>query len=164
MKKALLILPLLFFLFSFLIVPQASAQSQCCVCGDGSQVYTNTTNQTTCADACDGHGGTTSRTCTSSSGSSANNPSGQVTLSDPLNLGGNPEELYARLVRALLAFVGIASLVTFVYAGFLFLISSGNQEKVKKAKDTMFYSIIGVVVSIASYTILSFIFRTLEGN
>ena len=91
-----------------------------------------------------------------------NNGNGAVSITDPLNIG-DPSELYARIVSALLGFVGIASLVTFVYAGFLFLISSGNPERVKKAKDAMLYAVIGIVVSIASYAILSFIFKTLEG-
>jgi hypothetical protein len=62
-----------------------------------------------------------------------------------------------------LAFVGVAALVTFIYAGFMFLTSSGNPEQVKKAKDTMLYAAIGVAISMGSYAILSFVLGILQG-
>jgi len=88
-----------------------------------------------------------------------------TSIENPLKKEGgpiDPEELYGRIISGLLGFVGIVSLVAFVYAGFVFLISAGNPERVKKAKDTMIYAVIGVFVSMASYAILNFIFTTLE--
>ena len=88
-----------------------------------------------------------------------------ITIKNPLSASGNPvppEELYARLISGLLAFVGVASLIAFVFSGFTFLTSAGNPEKVKKAKDVMIYAVIGIIISMASYAILSFIFKTLE--
>ena len=112
-----------------------------CVCGSGWSAI----NVTNC------------ETATSGDSSSSSNR-----LTDPLNLGGEIDNLWIRIIEALLGFVAIASLVTFVYAGFMFLISTGNAEKVKKAKDTIVYAILGIFLSIASYSILSFIFKILE--
>jgi len=101
--------------------------------------------------------------CTTITNNSSGCTSGQICLTDPLNLKGDPSELWARLIGALLAFVGVGALVTFVYAGFMFLTSSGNPEQVKKAKDTMIYAVLGVAVSMGAYVILSYIFDILQG-
>ena len=103
------------------------------------------------------------KTTTGQGSTSGGGSGGTVTIEDPLDLGpGGPMTLYARLIQALLGFVGISSLVTFIYAGFLFIFSGGSADKTLKAKQTMLYAVIGIVVSMASYAILSFIFETLE--
>ena len=165
MKKIFLLIPFIIILFSLTIAPMALAADCNCICKD-----IPTPTQVADISACDTHcrGLTPVRVAEScaplgtADNNNNNNGNGAVSIKDPLNIG-DPSELYARIVSALLGFVGIASLVTFVYAGFLFLISSGNPEQVKKAKDAMLYAVIGIVVSIASYAILSFIFKTLEG-
>lgn len=158
MNKFLVILPFIIIIFSFVITPYVLACF--CYCNSGTNTYNyedTVADETECQSEC---GVGVTALCGSNPGTGSSG--GQVILTDPLDLKDGPEVLYARLISALLAFVGIASLVTFVYAGFLFLTSAGNQERVKKAKDTMFYSILGVVLAIASYAILSFIFSTLE--
>lgn len=90
-------------------------------------------------------------------------PAMAITIPDPLNIySADPTELYARIIKGLLGFVGITALLAFVYAGFLFLTSTGNPEQVKKAKDTMIYAVIGITVAMTSYAILNFVFSTLE--
>ena len=86
-------------------------------------------------------------------------------LPNPLSPTGTEvpaEELYGRVIRAFLAFVGIASLVTFVFAGAFFVFSGGNAERVKKARDAMVYAVIGIAVSLGSYVILSFVIEALK--
>ncbi len=90
-----------------------------------------------------------------------------IRLENPLSSSGGPlkpEELYGRIIRSFLAFVGIASLVTFVFAGALFVASGGNPERVTKAKNAMLYAVIGIAVSIGSYVILSFVIDVLKGE
>lgn len=72
-----------------------------------------------------------------------------------------PEELYARVIKAFLAFVGVAGLVAFVYAGFAFIFSGGNQEKVIKAKNTMVYAVLGIAIAFGAFAILNFILDAL---
>ena len=38
----------------------------------------------------------------------------------------------------------------FIYAGFLFITSSGEQEKVRKAKNAFTYTLIGLVIVLAA--------------
>jgi len=166
MKKIFLLIPFIIILFSLTIAPMALAADCNCICKD-----IPTPTQVADISACDTHcrGLTPVRVAEScaplgtTDNNNNNNCEGTVCITDPLHINGDPQELYVRIVNALLGFVGVASLITFVYAGFLFLVSSGNPERVKKAKDAMLYAVIGIVVSIASYAILSFIFKTLEG-
>ena len=91
----------------------------------------------------------------------------QVILHDPMNLGNHTNyedlgNLWGRIIQALLILVGTASLVVFVYAGFLFLTSSGNSETTKKARDTIIYAILGIFISMGAYIILKNIFGSFE--
>ena len=167
MKKILLLIPFIIILFSLTIAPMALAADCNCICKDIGEPK-KVINMSACEGRCTHffvaeHLVESCETIGTTDNNNNNNCEGTVCITDPLHINGDPQELYVRIVNALLGFVGVASLITFVYAGFLFLISSGNPERVKKAKDAMLYAVIGIVVSIASYAILSFIFKTLEG-
>lgn len=43
------------------------------------------------------------------------------------------------------------------YGGIHFLTSYGSDEKVKKAKSTVLYSLLGVIISITAYTLVDIV-------
>jgi hypothetical protein len=69
--------------------------------------------------------------------------------------------LAVRVSQIILGLTGSLSLLAFFYGGFLFLISAGNAEMVGKAKKTILYAVIGIVIVFFSYTIVTFIGTTL---
>lgn len=69
-----------------------------------------------------------------------------------------PEDLVGRFINMMLAFIGSISLVLYVVAGFLWMTASGNTEKVTKAKSIMVWTTLGIVVMLASYMLVSFLF------
>ena len=69
-----------------------------------------------------------------------------------------------RIVKALLGFVGVIFFVLTVYAGVRWMLARGNQEEVDKAKGTIEHAVIGLIVTIASYTIVTFIVNTVIEN
>jgi len=167
MKKFFSALVLFFLLFSYAFIFTAPVVLAKCNCTCTPPVATITNPQdseATCSIACKAVNSTAVATCIQIVENNAGAGSGQVVLTDPLNLGGDLNKFWGRLIGALLAFVGVASLITFVYAGFMFLTSTGNQEQVKKAKDTMIYAVIGAAVSMGSYAILSYIFNILQSS
>lgn len=88
--------------------------------------------------------------------------SADVTLPDPLNLKGKDlTEVILRILQVSLGFVGIVALLMFIIGGFEFLMSGGNQNLIKKGKDTLVWASIGIVVILLSYSILKFIFERL---
>jgi len=67
----------------------------------------------------------------------------------PLLIGG--------FIQALLGVVGIIFLVLAVYAGFLYMTASGDPTKVKKAKEILTNSLIGLIIIVAAYALTEFI-------
>ncbi len=62
-----------------------------------------------------------------------------------------------QLIGIVLAFVGVIFLVLMIFAGISWMTSAGNQEKVKKAKDLIIHSIIGLILVLAAYAAVAFI-------
>jgi len=81
---------------------------------------------------------------------------GEASL-NPLGAIAGPQELYGRLLRFLLGFVGAGALTFFIIGGVILLMSQGNPEKVKMGKDTLVWAIIGMFVAFTSYIILRFV-------
>ena len=55
---------------------------------------------------------------------------------------------------------GITGAIAFlivVIAGFQFVISSGDPQKVSKARQTILYAVVGIVVSATAFTIVKFV-------
>ena len=72
---------------------------------------------------------------------------------DTMELG----DIINRVISVLLFLVGALSVVFIIVAGIYFSISNGNAEQVKRAKNTMTYAVIGLIVSILSYAIVNFV-------
>ncbi len=84
-------------------------------------------------------------------------------LPNPIN-GGSTNKvdvitIMLRVMQIALAVVDIFALFMFILGGFEFLISAGNPERVKKAKDTLVWATIGILVITLSYTVLKFVFE-----
>jgi hypothetical protein len=52
--------------------------------------------------------------------------------------------------------IGVASIVMIIYSGFLYATSSGDANNVTKAKNTLMYAIIGLVVASLAAAIINF--------
>lgn len=60
-------------------------------------------------------------------------------------------------INLLLGLVGVLAIVGFVTAGFRYITSGGDEEKMDKAKRGLRLSLIGAVVSIAAWSLLQFL-------
>jgi len=61
------------------------------------------------------------------------------------------------IIKGILSLIGILFLSYMIYAGYLWLTASGDEEKIKKAKRIISGSIIGFVVTISAYAITAFV-------
>lgn len=66
-----------------------------------------------------------------------------------------------QVISSVLVVVGALTLLVFVFGGFLWLTSAGNEERVKKGSQTMLFAAIGLFIIFASYGILQLIITTL---
>lgn len=60
------------------------------------------------------------------------------------------------LINWVIGIIAIVAIVMFVYAGYLYISSSGDEKKVGQAKSLILYSVIGLVVTILAYSIVGF--------
>jgi hypothetical protein len=70
-------------------------------------------------------------------------------------------EIIGALIGTALSFVGIIFLMLIIYAGFLWMTSAGNDEKVLAAKKVLTNATIGLIIIVASYSITRFVFEAL---
>ena len=70
-------------------------------------------------------------------------------------------ETLAKIIKIVLGLLGIIFLILIIYAGFVWMTSSGNEEKVGRAKGIMMAAIIGVTIIIAAYIITIFVIQNL---
>ncbi len=87
-------------------------------------------------------------------------PSTPLTLPNPLGTANVPI-IVGRIIKAISGFAGTIGLLMFVYGGFQWLTSGGNAEKIKKGKDIILWSLIGLVVMFSSYIATKYIIETL---
>lgn len=54
-------------------------------------------------------------------------------------------------------FVGILAVIMIIAGGIRYVISTGDSSKVKAAKDTIMYSVVGLIVALLAWTIVSYV-------
>lgn len=91
------------------------------------------------------------------------NDKGIVCICNPI---GGPNQQFGQVLGnvayALIFPMGTLAFVAFIVGGGMWIFSNGNEETVKKGKDTMIWAIIGLIVVFASYAILNFFFESVS--
>ena len=65
--------------------------------------------------------------------------------------------LVLSIAKTISAFIGVIAIFIMLVAALKFMFSGGNPERVKNARDTVVYAIIGVVVAIFAFNMPSII-------
>jgi len=73
-------------------------------------------------------------------------------------------EIILLAVNFILGFVGLIAVIMLIYGGFVLLTSSGEEEKTKKAKSTILFAIIGIVIILFSFAIINTVFDITTGS
>ncbi|MBU2025975.1 MAG: pilin [Patescibacteria group bacterium] len=68
------------------------------------------------------------------------------------------------LMYWLLGLLGFIGVIGFVIAGILYLTSAGNDERMEKAKKSMIYCVLGVVISLGALVLIEVIFNLLQAD
>ncbi len=61
------------------------------------------------------------------------------------------------ILGAIIGVLGFVCVVVMIIGGFNYMTSSGDAGKVKKAKDTILYGLIGLVVCVLAFAIVQFV-------
>lgn len=69
------------------------------------------------------------------------------------------------IVGDLLFIVGALSVIMIIIGGVRYVVSGGNASAVTAAKNTVMYALIGLVIAVLAYAIVSFVFKAVTtGN
>lgn len=73
----------------------------------------------------------------------------------------DPRVIAASVIRVALGFVGVIALGLIIYAGFLWMTSAGQEKKIDQAKSILKNALIGFIVILISFGLVSFIINKL---
>jgi hypothetical protein len=75
-----------------------------------------------------------------------------------------PQQIAALVIQAVLTFLGVIFIALIIYGGFLYMTAMGESDKVKKGKNVILYSVIGLVIILAAYAITSFVVSSISNS
>lgn len=67
----------------------------------------------------------------------------------------DPKNITVNIINYALFFIGALALIFVIWGGIQFVTSGGDAEKTTKARNTLLYAIIGVVVVVLAYAIVN---------
>jgi hypothetical protein len=106
---------------------------------------------------------------TSPAATGGGSPGSAMTLFNPLCPKDNPNcevtlnSLIGRFVAAFLGMVGALALLVFVYAGVIYM-TAGSSDRIKEARDTMKYAVLGLGLIVFAYVLTNFFFNALTSS
>lgn len=71
--------------------------------------------------------------------------------------------IIAKIIRVIIGFLGIIAVGLIMYAGWLWMTSGGNEEKIEQAKKILTNAVIGLIIIISAFAIASFVLNSLLG-
>jgi hypothetical protein len=75
---------------------------------------------------------------------------------------GSVLEIVATFIALALIVASILCLAFIIIGGITFILSAGNEEKIKKAVNTIRYSIIGLIVTFVAFFVVAWIAKLLD--
>jgi|GEM_PF-956011 len=82
-------------------------------------------------------------------------------VTNPLRTVSVPTVI-GRVINAFLLIVGSIFLLVVIYGGFMWMTAAGNEAKVKKGRQTLMWSVLGIIVIFLAWMIVGFIFEALN--
>jgi len=74
-----------------------------------------------------------------------------------INNGEGAEKVISKIINIFIAFAGSLAVLAIIYAGLLYTYSNGEEEVLTKAKKIWFSAILGLLLTLLSYMIVSII-------
>jgi len=74
--------------------------------------------------------------------------------------GDQAPSMIKSIINILLYVLGIIAVIMIIVGGMRYATSNGNASQLKEAKDTILYSVVGLVVAILSFSIVNFVLKS----
>ena len=63
------------------------------------------------------------------------------------------------IINVMLFIAGALAVIMIIYGGIRYITAHGDEKQVKVAKDTIVYSVVGLIIAIIAYALVTFIFN-----
>jgi len=73
----------------------------------------------------------------------------------------DPRRVAAQVIKIVLGFLGILSVIIILYAGFKWMTAGGNEEGVGEAKKMLVAALIGLVIILSAYALANFVINNI---
>jgi len=107
----------------------------------------------------------------SASGSLWDSQAGMSDIGKAFGEKGEPTDIkvvVAKTINLFLGFVGIIMVVLFIWAGYKWMTSQGNEEVIREAKGQLQTAVIGLAIILMSYSIAAYItqcmYKIIDGS
>lgn len=71
----------------------------------------------------------------------------------------NTRTLIKTVINTLLYIIGIISVIMVIIGGFMYSVSSGDSANVTKAKNTIVYALVGLVIAFLAYAMVNWVVK-----
>ena len=86
-----------------------------------------------------------------------------LTISNDYNMpAGTISGIAEGILSWLLIIFGVLGIVGFIISGIIYLLSTGDDTAIERAKKAMMYSILGIVIGLSGFVIMQAIFYMLQ--
>lgn len=68
------------------------------------------------------------------------------------------------VINVILSLVGVVAVVVLILGGISFMTSQGDPGKVTKARNTILYGVIGIIVALLAFTIVNFVLKNIGSS
>lgn len=68
------------------------------------------------------------------------------------------------ILNAIIGALGIVAVIVIIIGGVTYMTSGGDAGKVKTAKNTILYGVIGLVICVLAFAIVNFVISNIIGN
>jgi hypothetical protein len=82
---------------------------------------------------------------------------------DGKTLAGGANNIVPTIINLLLYVAGAIAVIVIIFGGIRYVISTGDAARIKSAKDTILYAVIGLIVAILAYAIVNTVIFQLGG-
>ena len=78
-----------------------------------------------------------------------------------LKTGADVQDTAKNVINWIIGIIGFLAVVMIVVGGFNYTLSQGDAAKVKKAKDTIIYGVVGLVIALLAFAIVNLVLNQL---
>ena len=82
---------------------------------------------------------------------------------NPIEGGASPGALFTDIINVLLVWGAAIAVLFIIIGGFRYIVSMGNPEGAEKARNTVLYAILGLILIFLSYLVVAYLLDDLLG-